>query len=158
MKIELFEYCSNLRSILDKCKINYPNLFGTFPNAYCADASLWLCDFLISNGYDESLFQFRSKDPFLDDIEGNHVWLYYSGFNLDITADQFNNDGYSFLPVIVSKNDFHYLNYDENDYKKDYSSHSFSPSCMFEHWNERYDIVYKLMGIRFDSKSVLISF
>lgn len=157
MKQKLFSYCSSLRDILEKCRNDNKDLFESFPNAYCADASLWLCDYLISKGFEEKLFRFRSKDPFLDDMDGNHVWLHYCGFNLDITADQFNEDGYNFPSVIVTNIDSHYNLYDEDFYKKEYSLHSMSPSCMFERWDERYDIVYKQMGIEFDMKSIAMA-
>lgn len=157
MKRQLTQHSRTLRQILDSCKKEYPNLFGTFPNAYCADASLWLCDYLISKGYDSTQFLFRAKDPFSDGL-GNHVWLHYMGVNLDVTADQFNSYGFNFSPVMVSDKNPYYICYDEEWLKKEYSAHSFSPlCCLCEDWGEKYDIVYKKMGIRFDIKSVSVA-
>ena len=154
MKNRLFCYCKELREILDNCKKNNPELFGSFPNAYCADASLWLCDYLISQGFDSCLFRFRSKDPFLEE-GGNHVWLNYSGIDIDITADQFNKHGYNFPQVIVSDNNIRYSTYDEDWCKKEYSAHSYSLlCCLYERWGERYDIVYSKMGLKFDLSGV----
>jgi hypothetical protein len=153
----IYQHCKYLREMLNDCKTKYKELFGTFPNAYCADTSLWLCDYLINKGFDSFLFRFRSKDPFIDE-GGNHVWLNYLGIDIDITADQFNDVGYVFPQIIVSTNDIHYLSYDEEWCKKEYSLHNYSPlCCMYEHWDERYEIVYKMMGMIFDPNSITIA-
>lgn len=153
----LYNHCKSLRDLLEKCKNENKELFNTFPNAYCADASLWLCDYLINKGLDSSLFRFRSRDPFLNE-GGNHVWLNYLGIDMDITADQFNKKGYNFPQVIVTDNNPLYYIYDNNRCKKEYSSHSYSPlCCLYERWDERYKIVYDKMGLKFDLSSVAIS-
>lgn len=155
--ILLYDYSKQLRELLNNCKECYPSLFGTFPNAYCADASLWLCDYLISKGFDSSTFSFRSKDPFIKE-GGNHIWLNYQGIDIDITADQFNKKGYNFSQVIVSEKNQNYLLYDDNWLKKDYSAHSYSPICFInEQWNKKYDIIYEKMELKFDLSSVTIS-
>ena len=157
MRERLFKDAIACRHIIDECKKKYPDLFGTFPNAYCADACLWLCDYLISKEFESDLFRFRSKDPFIDGL-GNHVWLYYSGFNVDITADQFNKYGYNFPQVIVSNNNFHYSTYDEDWCKKEYSAHSYSPlCCLYEHWDKKYEIIYEKMDLIFDLNSVSLA-
>ena len=157
MKELIYKYSKELRDILNHLKDNTPELFGSFPSAYCADASLWLCDFLMNKGFNASLFRFRSKDPFIEEA-GNHVWLHYQGIDIDITADQFNKKGYDFPQVIVADNNPLYFIYDENRCKNEYSSHSYSPlCCLYEHWDEKYKIVYEIMGLRFDLSSVAIS-
>ena len=157
MKKRLYNYCLELRGILNNCIVNYPQLFDKFPNAYCADASLWLCDYLISKGFERSDFEFRSRDPFVEG-SGNHVWLNYKGIDIDITADQFNTEGYNFPQVIVTDNNNYYFIFDENRSKKEYSAHSYYPLCFIDdHWDEKYDIIYNLMGIEFDLSSVSIS-
>ena len=157
MEVSLYSNCAAFRRNLETLKKEQPDLFGTFPSAYCADASLWLCDYLISRGYKRDEFRFRARDPFLDNL-GNHVWLYYSGFDIDITADQFNKHGYNFPQVIVSNNNAYYSEYDEQWCKKEYSAHSYSPICiLFEQWGNKYDIVYERLGLKFDINSISIA-
>ena len=157
LKNQLFVDCIGFRKIVEECKEQQPILFGSFPNAYCADASLWLCDYLISKGFESNNIRFRARDPFLDNL-GNHVWLHYSGFDIDITADQFNKHGYNFPQVMVSDNNLHYSTYDGDWCKKEYSAHSYSPlCCMYEHWNKRYEIIYEKMNLTFELNSVSIA-
>ena len=74
-----------------------------FPNACCDDASLLLASFLADNGY-PNVDVIRGSDGGKNGEFNSHVWLKLDEVNIDITADQFNGNGYRNQPIILESN------------------------------------------------------
>lgn len=73
-----------------------------FPDACCDDSSLLLAAYLADNGFPE-VHVIRGADGGSNGELGSHVWLELDGIQIDITADQFNDYGYSNQPVIIER-------------------------------------------------------
>lgn len=117
---ELKRLCLFVRSSIEICQKQNPTILIDFPHGFCNMASIWLYDYLTSKGYTD--ITFRMRDPFLKNFDGNHVWLHWKSYDMDITADQFNRLGENFSSCIVSDNDEHYKEYDkEVDYHESYN-------------------------------------
>ena len=104
---KLYATCKDFREKVDKCVNEHRNLFSGFPHGYCDHICIWAYDYLMSKGYTN--IEFRIHDPFLPGRDGSHVWLYWNGFNMDFSCDQFNTEDELYAPVIVVK-----TKYDKN--------------------------------------------
>jgi hypothetical protein len=72
-----------------------------FPAGCCGDSSELLAEFLKENGFD---FEYVGGRDGGDDEElMTHAWLALDDFIVDITADQFNDCGYSLPKVFVEQ-------------------------------------------------------
>lgn len=82
-------------------------IYGRFPSGCCDDASILLAKYLDSEDYQEVSLIAGSDGGDNQELP-SHVWLVVDGFIVDITADQFNSEGYTLAPVIVTQHsDFH---------------------------------------------------
>lgn len=97
----LYTICSEFREKLDNCVKKHPNLFKCFPHGYCSHICIWAYDYLVSKGF--TGIEFRINDPFLENMDGSHTWLYWNGYNIDLSCDQFNAFGENFDKVIIEK-------------------------------------------------------
>lgn len=109
--IKLKKCAEYVRKTIEECQKLNPGILIGFPNGFCNVASIWLYEYLSCHGYDN--ITFRMRDPFLEQYDGNHVWLHWKSCDIDITADQFNKSGENFSSCIVSVNDEHYFEYDK---------------------------------------------
>lgn len=100
-----------VRKTIEDCQKLKPTILIGFPNGFCNRASIWLYEYLSYHGYEN--ITFRMRDPFIERLPGNHVWLHWKTYDIDITADQFNKKGENFASCIVCVNDEHYLEYDK---------------------------------------------
>lgn len=101
---KLYSVCSEFRGKVDKCVQTHHELFTNFPHGYCNHICIWAYDYLVSKGY--SNIEFRIHDPFLHNRVGSHVWLYWNGFSMDFSCDQFNLGTERFESVIVVKTEY----------------------------------------------------
>jgi len=149
-QIKLYECALYVRENIEYCK-NINKGYSDFPYGYCAKASLWLYDYLYFNGYRD--MEIRMKDPFICELGiGNHVWLFYKGYNLDITADQFNRKGYNFDSVYVSNDpNLYYDSYNEI-VVREHLINDFFASLMYEQggFSDKWNYLYKSLGISFE--------
>lgn len=115
---KLRELVFNFRRVME-C-LNPSDFVGTslsenqFPLACCDDASLLLAAYLIDNGFCSTTL-IRGEYGGNDEELHSHVWLNCEGFNIDITADQFNEDGYYNPPVIIAKENEFLDTFEETD-------------------------------------------
>ena len=97
---KLYAVCKEFWEKIDKCVNEHRDLFVNFPHGYCDHICIWAFDYLTSKGYTN--IEFHIHDPFLPDRGGSHVWLYWNGFNMDFSCDQFSlNGGEQYASVIV---------------------------------------------------------
>ncbi|MBS0857245.1 MULTISPECIES: hypothetical protein [unclassified Tatumella] len=77
-----------------------------FPKGWCGESARRIQDTLRRSGIDA---EYREGDAFPERTDRmNHAWLEYDGYFIDITADQFNDQGYSNDPIMVTTdNSFH---------------------------------------------------
>ena len=105
--MEISELVTKFRTALEN--MNSVDFTGTslsvskFPNACCDDASLLLASYLADNGY-PNINLIRGSDGGKDGEFRSHVWLKLDDINIDITADQFNGNGYINPPIILESN------------------------------------------------------
>lgn len=153
MKNILFNHCLHVRNMIELSMKENENLFKGFPNGYCNLTSIWLHDYLYFKGYKD--IQFRSRDPFTESIEGNHVWLRVGKFNLDITCDQFNSNDNSFPRVTVASDE------ESSLYLAPFEISNRTGQIMLEYslrlayypnMEKERDIIYKKMNINFQIK------
>lgn len=97
----LEKYCRFVRQTIEICQRQNTVILQRFPYGYCNKASIWLYRYLDIKGYKN--ITFRMRDPFLSNYDGNHVWLHWKSYDIDITADQFNKKGCCFDKCIVDK-------------------------------------------------------
>jgi|GEM_PF-2201113 len=100
---KLYSLCKEFRETVDKCVEEHHKVFEGFPNGYCAQVSIWAYDYLASKGYKN--IEFRNRDPFFQDRDGNHVWLHWNGYNIDLSSDQFSNESVKFPSVLIVKDE-----------------------------------------------------
>jgi len=110
-KIELiYDACKKTREHLE----THPVIFrssqpSTYPKGWCGTASRELQTLLKQHGI---VAVIRHGNAHPENIESgdrmNHAWLEYEGYIIDITADQFNDRGYSNPKIMVTRdNSFH---------------------------------------------------
>ena len=159
---KLYAVCKEFREKIDKCVCEHQDLFVNFPHGYCDHICIWAYDYLTSKCYTN--IEFRIHDPFLPDRDGSYVWLYWNGFNMDFSCDQFSlGGGEQYASVIVVE-----TKYDKNGYvirnrytPEHVTSSNRESQVLLEHdplrvlyaWpnsiKER-DIIYKELGIVFE--------
>ena len=139
----LKECTEYVRKTIEECKrLDHSILIG-FPNGYCNMASIWLYEYLSSQGYDN--ISFRMRDPFIEHHDGNHVWLHWKSYDIDITADQFNKWGENFSSCIVGVNDKHYQEYDKEVGFRESFLCDYAPANKYElQYEERITVLNKL--------------
>lgn len=82
--------------------------FSGFPNGCCGDATDLLGLYLLQ--YYNLDSQYVCGIGLGDDFNQSHAWLFCNGYIIDITADQFNKDGYQLPAVFIEKqSSFHGL-------------------------------------------------
>lgn len=91
---DLSDYCTSIRGKIEECRKE--GFFQSFPNAFCALCSIWVYDFLSDIGLTQ--IEIRQKRHFIQNYP--HTWLHWGKFDIDITADQF-NEIKIFPPVYV---------------------------------------------------------
>jgi hypothetical protein len=81
-----------------------------FPIECCDDASMILAAYLTDNGFSGAELVIGSSP----DIN-SHAWLLLDGYIIDITADQFNERGYSNPVAIISNNSVFHSSFDNTE-------------------------------------------
>ncbi|MCG8016212.1 MAG: hypothetical protein JAY97_08355 [Candidatus Thiodiazotropha sp. 'RUGA'] len=82
------------RSVFDKHATETSDLFKAFPRGSCGNASLLLGNWLTRCGFKNIQVVLAKKE------EGpSHSWLIVGGYIVDITADQFEEQGYGLYPL-----------------------------------------------------------
>lgn len=71
-----------------------------FPRACCEDASVLLASFLAENGFPGALLVYGEHGGLREELR-SHVWLRLGDTQIDITGDQFQENGYPQPPVHV---------------------------------------------------------
>lgn len=150
MKNILFNHCIHVRNLIELSMKENENLFKGFPNGYCNLASIWLHDYLYCKGFRD--IQFRGKDPFIESINGNHVWLRLGQYNLDITCDQFNSQGLNFPSVIVATDEelsLYLLPFDILSRIEQVMLEYSQRLAYYPNMRKEQDIIYKKLNINF---------
>lgn len=149
---KLYSLCKKFRDIVDKCVEENRKLFADFPHGYCAQVSIWAYDYLTSKGYKN--IDFRNRDPFFKDKDGNHVWLHWKGYNIDLSSDQFSKGKEVYDSVTITKDE------DDNTLENRYSigyevtdrnyrvEMEYVPVCSIDE-QKKCDIIYTAMGLDF---------
>lgn len=147
---KLYSLSKKFRNIVDKCVDENRDLFSDFPHGYCAQVSIWAYDYLTSKGYKN--IEFRNRDPFFQDRVGNHVWLNWRGYNIDLSSDQFSKGNEVYASVIITKDD----NSLENRYTTDYEvtdrfyrvRMEYLPVCSSDE-QKKLKLIYNALGLEF---------
>lgn len=157
---ELYIACVDFREKIDNCVRQHSDLFENFPHGYCDHICIWAYDYLVSKGY--TGIEFRISDPFLEDRDGSHVWLYWNGYNMDFSCDQFNTTNIKYEKVIIEK-----IEHDENGnlIRTRYTPRSVTKptrnnqalleytglrTLFFPNSEKERDEIYKVLGITFE--------
>jgi len=119
-----------------------------FPYACCDDTSLILAAYLSDNGFAGSRV-IRGKHGGKNRELKSHVWLSLDSIEIDITADQFNNDDYNNPSVILEAgskflSSFNSIEDGEADFRQYVLKYS-SPELMasFQHC---YEVIIKKLN------------
>ncbi|ELB2784028.1 hypothetical protein QNE30_003930 [Vibrio alginolyticus] len=79
-----------------------------FPNGCCGDATDLLGLYLLQ--YHNLDSEYVCGNGLGENFNQSHAWLVCNGYIIDITADQFNEDGYELPAVVIEKqSSFHEL-------------------------------------------------
>ncbi|MDI3438809.1 hypothetical protein QLG07_05010 [Erwinia sp. V90_4] len=109
LKKEIFMVCKDVRDYFESNpRILYGYHPSSFPKGWCGSA----CEHLRKRLKQELNIDCISRSGNMYDSDAstrnNHAWLEHEGFYIDITADQFNFDGYDNPPIMVtSDSSFH---------------------------------------------------
>lgn len=89
-------------------KSNFPSMTSfycsDFPRGCCGDTAELLGCLLTLKYQQECLYV--SATGLGDNYSISHAWLEVDGYIIDITADQFNDDGYDVEAIIVTKDSY----------------------------------------------------
>jgi hypothetical protein len=92
--IDLKREVAKARGIFDKHAIDISDLFIAFPRGSCGNASLLLGNWLSSRGFKNIRIILGKNEEGL-----SHSWLVVDKYIVDITADQFVEQGYGLYPM-----------------------------------------------------------
>lgn len=148
---DLYQQCLHVRLTIERCVKNNPSLYNHFPHGYCNHVSIWLYDYLTSKDYKS--IEFHMRRSFMNS-DCNHVWLYWNGYNIDLTCDQFNDENSCFDTVIVSKINSNYKEFDMISNRKERIDLEYNPYrilCAFPDSEKERDIIYEELGLDFIS-------
>lgn len=101
--------CRSARDYLETNPLGF-GVHQPFPRGWCGDASRYLKEQLLRDlGIEARICTGDMyEDPAL--TRNNHAWLEYGDYFIDITADQFNPEGYENPAVMVTTDsNFHCL-------------------------------------------------
>lgn len=148
----LYSICRDFRKKIDECVHNNKDLFDGFPHGYCAKISLWACDYLSSKGFKNIIL--LSHDPFLPNSDGNHVWLHWEKYHIDLSCDQFSNDNMKYDSVIIIQDgndttpEKRYSNQNEEETRNKRAFLEYVPIWNQKDEKER-DLIYKALNIKY---------
>ena len=117
MEKRIYEVAAQVREILENtdkkdfpCTTSFNLCRGGFPNGCCGDTAYVLA-IVLSNKLNLKEIKYVSSKK---SQSWSHAWITYSDLVIDITADQFNEDGYFLEPVIVSDTSRFHREFGEN--------------------------------------------
>ncbi|EPN4990524.1 hypothetical protein M2G69_13470 [Vibrio vulnificus] len=121
-----------------------------FPSACCDDSSQILAAYLSDNGCKGATLirgEYGGRDGELQ----SHVWLNFNGLHIDITADQFNEYGFSNPPVIISGDSNFLSTFDtQDDGIADFRVHlkKYSQPSLEREFESCYQVVLRQLSVQ----------